>query len=364
MKLFFSLALLLSVNFAYGFVENTTHGYAACTTCHYSPAGGNLLNDYGRSLSAELMSTWSTPDVENSFWGLYKENKWFRLGGDFRTLQRYLDNSTIEDREFFVMQDNVELGFKHKKFMVVGTLGSIEGPDGTPDRRDFISERHYLMYDATPTSRVRLGKFRRNYGINDPNHNRVTKRLLGFGSNSESYNLEYTKFSENWDLVVNYSLGRIDQTRRSNDERSLHAKWAHYINGKSRLGTNLLIGESPSQDRTLLGVFGINPITEKSYVLYELNYETKENNLNSQKQDNLLLHTRVGYELFKGFKGYGIFEYTEDLDNSDSVTTAPGLGFQWLPYPHFNLQVEYQALDRKGGDDTTHFGFIMAQMYY
>jgi len=373
-----SLTIFIVTSFffesSHAFLENTTHGYSNCMTCHYSPAGGNMLNDYGRTLSTELMSTWAVPEgVEQSFGGLFKESKWARVGGDFRTLQRYLDTPDLEDRSLFIMQNNVELGLRHKKLMLIGTLGSQEGPRNIDNHREFISERHYLLVDLSETSKLRVGKFRINYGINDPNHNRFIKRNLGFGFNSERYNIEYSKFFENYEFFANYSFGRIDLNRTANDERSVSLRFTHYLNGKSRLTLNYLYGESPSSTRSLLGAAGVSALSEKAYIVYELDYENK-NSIGapvsggfgppSSSSDRLLTHTRVGYELFKGFKTYGIYDFIHDLDDTGAFTSAPGLGFQWLPVTHFELQLEYQNIRIKNQPDDQHFGFIMAHVYY
>ena len=81
-------SFLLSPN-AFAFVENITHGYVNCTACHVSPAGGGLLNEYGRSLSSELMSTWGWNGAEDPAFGLVKNTKTITFGGDFRSIQTY-----------------------------------------------------------------------------------------------------------------------------------------------------------------------------------------------------------------------------------------------------------------------------------
>lgn len=351
---------------SFAFLENATHGYSNCLTCHYSPAGGDMLNDYGRSLSSELMSTWSAPGAERVFGGAVKETKWAKFGGDFRSVQRYLDTPNLEDRSFFIMQNNVEIGLKYKKIMLIGTLGTSEGPSSSPVKSDFISERHYVLAELSPTSRLRAGKFRVNYGLNDPNHNRLIKRSLGFGSYSEAYNLEYSKFYDNWDFFVNYSLGRVDRSRRSNDERSVSMKASHYLGGKSKIGLSYLYGETPSLKRFLIGTFGITPITEKSYVVYELDYEDKSpvglSGLSGSQK--VIAHVRAGYEVMKGFKAYGIYDIEHNVNDSNARITAPGLGMQWLPFPHFELQLEYQNMDFAFNQGANHFGFVMAHVYY
>jgi len=147
-KVFAALAVLVYFLFsqqAFAFEENVTHGYVNCMTCHFDPRGGNLLNEYGRSLSSELMSTWSSPGAEKAFGGLIPKSKWASFGGDFRTLQRYLDTPQLQDRSLFVMQNNVEIGLKYNKnVMFVGSLGTVGGPSGFPEQGDFVSERHYV----------------------------------------------------------------------------------------------------------------------------------------------------------------------------------------------------------------------------
>ena len=110
MKIRLIFVLLLGLGFSfesYGFVENSLHGYANCMTCHYAPAGGDLLNDYGRSLSSEFMSTWSKPGAEKPFGGIVKETPWAKFGGDFRTLQSYVNSERSNNDSFFIMQNNV-----------------------------------------------------------------------------------------------------------------------------------------------------------------------------------------------------------------------------------------------------------------
>jgi hypothetical protein len=365
-KLWVATAVLFVIcctSTSFGFEENVTHGYVNCMTCHYNPTGGNLLNEYGRSLSSELMSTWSHPGSEKAFGGLIPETKWAKFGGDLRTLQSYLDTPAVQDRSLFLMQNNVEIGLVYSdKVMVVGSLGTSEGPDGFPGQGKFLSERHYVLLSPTQTSRVKIGKFRTNYGLVDPNHNRITKRGLGFGFFSEQYSAEYSKFMEFGEVFFNYSVGRIDRTRRPTDERSFSTKFSYYATDKAKLSVHALYGETEIANRHLAGVSGTAAVTEKTYVMYEVDYENKQDAANGVNNESILSHLRYGYEAFKGFKGYALYDY-QNVIGAAQRFTAPGLGLQWLPYPHFELQAEYQA-GRFEGQEVSHFGFVMFHVYY
>ena len=171
------------------------------------------------------------------------------------------------------MQSNLELGLAYDKVMFVGTMGVQEGPDTTPNRGEFLSERHYLLWETSQTSRLRVGKFRLRYGINDPNHNRLIKRLFNFGFLSETYNVEYTHLNPSYEVSVSSSVGRIDQPRLVSSEKSMTSSFVHYLGGESHLGASALIGESQNERRFLSGMYGVLKLSEHWIGEFELDWE-------------------------------------------------------------------------------------------
>lgn len=323
---------------SYAFVENVTHGYFSCLACHVSPSGGGLLNDYGRSLSKELMSTWGWEGSERPLFGAVENTERLKFGGDLRILQSYLENSKIRQGRRFTMQQNVELGLNHDKLWAVGTAGSFEG--------DFISERHYLLWETSEESRLRVGKFRVAYGIYDPNHTRVTKAPLGFGPNSETYNLEFTKFTEADELILTAGLGRLDKPHDETSERTLIATYSRFLGSTGKAGVSAMVADGLNERRSLLGVFAVFPPLERTVLKIELDYQRATREL-------VAGHLMGGYELFKGVLPYFFFEYLDpDLAHGRSKQSAPGLGLQWLPLPHIELQAEYrkQILESAPGE--------------
>lgn len=348
------------------FVENVTHGYQSCRACHMSPSGGGVLTEYGRSLSRELMSTWGKEGFENAGFGLIKETEKFRVGGDVRAVQTYVDNYQVKSNRFFMMQQNVELAFKTGKAWIIGTLGTQEGPSGTPDRGTFLSERHYVLIDAAENVTVRLGKFRTNFGLNDPNHTRVTKSPLGFGSLSETYNLEVGIHNEKSELFLTSSHGFLDTPNNPRSENSLAASYGHYIGEKAKVGASFLSGENQTRTRQLLGLWGIAPVGERGVLMGEIDYQVGHALTPGREKTPLLGgHVRYGYNVVKGVMPYVLYEQLQtDMNDSDTKTTAPGVGIQWLPIPHFEIQAEYQRqADKPIHGKTTDSAWLLVHFY-
>lgn len=329
---------------SFGFAENVTHGYVNCMACHISPAGGGLLNDYGRSLSKELMSTWGWNKSEEPLFGAVQNLDWLKTGGDYRTIQTFLENNTAKEGRQFDMQKNIELAAQLQNLWFVGTAGSQEGPLGTPGKGDFISERHYILWSINDEIKLRAGKFRTNYGLNDPNHTRLTKAPLGFGPHSETYNLEFSRFKETDEIFISASLGRIDLPQDTSSEKSILLNYAMYFSDRSKLGANFFFGESPSNRRSLLGIYGILSPFENSVLKFQTDYQRSNFIVAPELIKDLLTTTlTLGYQNIKGLLPYILLEQLQsDLKNSKTQQSNYGFGFQWLPIPHIELQAEFK----------------------
>jgi hypothetical protein len=268
------------------------------------------------------------------------------------------------------IQNSVEAAAYVKDFIFVGTAGTREGPKTrNPDKGDFISERHYALYKADNTVRVKVGKFRQNYGLNDPNHTRFTKRDLGFGSYSETYQLEVFKMLENGEAVLSTSLGRLDLPKDTN-ERNVMGQWTNYLDGKSRFTLNALLGESGRTRRTLMGVNGVMPVVSKHNIFrYQLDYQVSENITTASrgaKTKGFYGNILFGRRLIDGLFPYFVYEHKQtDLDNSrNSMTTSPGLGLQFFPIAHFELQLEHQyRTNIRSSDNPEHRTFAVVHVY-
>mgnify|MGYP003672507391 CR=1 FL=1 len=358
------LLIFIAPSISLAYVENVTHGYVNCMACHVSQSGGGVLTDYGRSLSKELMSTWAGWDgIERPLFGAVSNTEAVKIGGNFRTIQTHLKNDNNSQGRNFVMQQNIEVAARYMDLWVVATAGVQGGPSQTPTKNDFLSERHYISWDVTDEIKLRGGKFRRNYGLNDPTHTRLTKSPLGFGSNSESYQLEFSKFSETDEIFLATDFGDINDPKTTTNEKSFLINYARYIEGKSKLGVNYLYGETGASRRNLFGIYSIQKIPNEFYFKGEIDYQQ---NFSGETKTNLLASTLTfGYQGFKGLLPYFVVDFLQrDLKQHNTRTDLAGLGFQWFPLAHFEFQVEYHKRnDRTPRKVTSDVSWLMFHFY-
>jgi hypothetical protein len=356
-------AALLPQSESHAFEENVRHGYVSCLACHTSPSGGDLLNSYGRSLSQELMSTWKIRSSPKE--GESAPEKW-RWGGDVRHIQTYFENDSRKEGREFVMQSNLELGFQHRQTWWVAAFGPRAGPPSTARRGEWIFERFYALWSAAENMAIRVGRMRTTYGLADPNHTRLTKSLLGFGSLSESLQIEAVQLTESGETWLSAGLGQLDEPFANSSERRLVFQDVRYAGEKARWGWQVLLGEEASRRRKLGGIHGIWTMGEKSLLKFEMNVqESVSRSAPSDPTRLWVALASVDREFFQGARGYLFVEDSQrDLNDPGTRRSRGGVGFHWLPIPYMDLSLEYQreafGLNWR---EATHAAWLLTHLY-
>ncbi|MBC7691395.1 MAG: hypothetical protein H7222_06460 [Methylotenera sp.] len=347
---FLSLAFtLLLPQRAFCFPEMIRHSYVNCTACHVSPSGGGLLTEYGRALSLEALSMNGTEKESKFAYGLLELPTWLNAGGDIRALQYDHNTPRVREGQFIRMQADLEAEVKVNKLSVVGTLGADQK---YPDRiwaSEFISRRHYLLYHLNEENYVRVGKFKRPYGINTDNHSLYVRKDLGWNAGSETYNAEYSFLGDPWNGQIAMIFGRPDDDS-IHSESGFSGTVAYALSPKSKLGFSNFYGRQSTQPgqkndkREVVGPYLLLGITDKFYVLSELDYQRRY----TANTNGLLTYTQVGYEIIKGLHFYGIQELSRlDFAQSQSLKNAYTVGTRFFPRPHLDLNLAYQIQTRK-----------------
>jgi hypothetical protein len=155
--------------------------------------------------------------------------------------------------------------------------------------------------------------------------------------------VEFTQFYESYEVTVGSSLGRIDQPRNPAIEQNMSGHFTYYLNENSRLGGSLLIGESDLKRRSLGSINAVMPLAEEWLVMTELDYEQAHFSANPQQSiDTIASFIRLGNTPLKGVMWYLLFQHASVDDGASySLQHQPGIGIQWLPIPHLNIQIEY-----------------------
>jgi len=364
MKCLFVL-IFFSAFKAEAFPEFVRHGYTNCIACHVSPSGGGVLTEYGRSLSKEIMSTWSREGEENVLWGAVHPPEWLNVGGDVRYIQTYLNNPTVRQGDFFPMQADLDVAGIYKKWTADVTAGAQEGPTNTKQLGQFLSRRHYLNYRPTDDTSIRAGRFFYQYGINQPNHTTVIAQGLGKDEGTESYNLETAFLGDTMDAYATIVFGRPDDYR-VDAEKGLALSSSRTFLEKLKVGASLFIGENNSATRKLGGLYGILGFTKNFFILTQADYQIRDAKaIGIHETHGMATYNRIDYEFYQGIHLYFVHQLSYlDFEGISSRNDSYGLGTQLFPRPHFELAAEFYKQRTMSQFDTYYdVGWILLHYY-
>lgn len=335
---FFGLIFLSPA--VWSFPELIRHGYSNCTSCHISPSGGGVLTTYGRSLSKEILSTWSLRG-EEKFAYMFKSKKWLALGGDVRFLDIKKDSHTAPATDRFIpMERDFEAAVILRKFTAVGTFGYQDPVQ--PETAQWFSRRHFLMYRPNDEISIRAGRFFPAFGIYIPEHATVIRQGLGWNEGQETYNLEFAWLNDKYNFYATGILGRPDLPalyREAGGAGSASFQASDTI----KIGASYYYGGSDLWTHHSMGPFGIFGFTPNFFLLSQFDAIRSFASTYDSPQWGALDYQRLDYEIFQGFHLYLTQEFSQsDFTNNLTRTDVYGLGLQFFPRPHLEFQTFWQ----------------------
>ncbi len=184
------LSAWLAPSRAHAYAWMVKHGYTQCATCHADPAGGGLLNVYGRAQGEILMRTryGSPPDHEPSrfaepLFGAVPLPKGLDVSAQWRSavLGVFPSGGDAQGR-YIVMQADALGQYKLGRFRVNGSIGVVdEGANGAAITRGadakLVSRVHWVGVDLGENEdiTVRAGRMNLPFGLRSIEHTRFVR---------------------------------------------------------------------------------------------------------------------------------------------------------------------------------------------
>jgi hypothetical protein len=351
-------------------------GASRCSTCHYAPAGGGLMNDHGRAAASEL-STW--PGEGGFLHGAVALPGMLALGfdGRYAAVENQVRASGGGRLASFPMQADAQVRLSPSDAISVqatvgyrgraraGPAGAGEGAAQAAGRSPFISREHYFTYRPEPLGPyLRLGRFFAPYGLRLSEHNLYVRRDTGFGLLEESYNLSLGVVQDRWEMHLTV-FGPDFLSHLGADAFGVAAMYERRLQDWVAVGLDARVGLRKDGGRHAAGVFGkahFPAIRTLLQAQLDVVHQTFRGAAAGASADLLVSYT--GLTVFP-LRGLWVTAFEEVRQTNLSVggtgTTAGGLQVNWFPYPHFEIALQVR---QQTPDAASSAGAALAMLHY
>ncbi len=341
-------------------------GTDRCSACHYSPAGGGLLNDFGRDEAGDTLSGRGDGRFAHGAW---TPPSWLALGADVR-LAAGAKQLTDQDRELlaFPMQADTYTRIAVSKVSLNVTLGlngaARSREDGANPLSYLASRQHYLMYEGGSTT-VRAGRFFPVFGVRTQDHTAYPRRYLDQGTLEEPYALEVGVNRGNVDVAIAGFVGnRIPYTgagARADGATAYveHRGDALIVAGQARYA------QTSADRRVLVGGIGKYWLEgPKLLAIGELDLERQSFPGGGPTRLQLLAFAQLTRMFMPGYMlGATIQRWDPDLSLRGASRNAFQLDAQMFPWAHVELHL-LTRIEATGGDTTHPDLLALLQLHY
>lgn len=380
MRIVSLFCLLFSVK-AFAYPEMVRHSYLHCITCHTSNVGGDVLTEYGRSLSRELLTQQTLGGIplgegdEKFMFGLVKTPEWLSLGGGVRVLQTMVDSKERSYGRFFVMQVDLDASAKiSEKWRAFASLGRVE-PVGITDpvAKDFVaSPRHGIEYNFNNADdenhfSVRAGRFMPAYGIMFVEHAFINRNEYQLIPGRERYAGELSWYNERSSIIATGILAN-PESNKIRDETGGIIQAATGVREKSKVGINFYQSDREDKSgpvyvkykRKVYGAFAHMTFNEKWYGLLQI--DRPYGMAGTWGVSDIF---KVGYEISQGLHLIGVQEFlNRDTKQPSKKYESYSVGAEWFPRVHFDFYGLYrQTRDTSRSNDFQQEIWLLGHFY-
>ncbi len=337
--------------------------------------GGGLLNEYGRSLSREILSQPSllgvpvTEGDERAGYGLLRTPEWLLLGGDVRLLQTFMESKKASRGRFMIMQMDLDGSAQVSKMIrVFASIGRVLPKDSDATAMDFVtSPRHGVELALTKAEDVnhvtlRFGRFMPGYGIGFVEHTLVTRQLLDFQPGQERYAAELAWADDHTSVIATGIGAQVDRAKQSRTKRETGGiiQLATALGEHAKVGANYYQTQIEAGTRRIYGAFANVGFSKTWYGLLELDKPQTPTG-----KWGLVEIFKVGYEIKQGLHLIGIEEFANlNTEKSNPKFDAYSAGAEWFPRPHWDLYGLYRKeRDTNISNDFNDVVWLIAHFY-
>lgn len=327
-------------------------GTSRCNQCHFSPAGGGLITNYGRDAAGEELSTWQGNGGFLN--GAVELPSWLALGLDARGAFVRQANGSPEGTQTAVFPMQADLygrlafldqfslaftvGYRGQARTSPGTLGDNNYAPAGANR--FVSREHYLMWRSGAMGPyVRAGRFFAPYGLRLAEHTLYARRDNGFNLLYETYGVSGGFVQNEWELHVTAFAPDLVRSFGTHD-KGVAAMYERRLADAYSVGVDTRLGFADDANRYGGGFFGkaynaaLRTLFSAQLDLIHLKGATGDG------ANQLVVFAGPTFFPVRGLWLSGYFEHNQtDIRVKGTATEAFDGQLNWFPYPHLELVI-------------------------
>jgi hypothetical protein len=345
-------------------------GSDRCSACHFAPAGGGLLNDFGRSEAGDTISGRGDGRFAH---GAVTPPAWLAIGADFRFA---LGGKQLDEQDptllAFPMQADLYTVLAVGPVslnLTVGLNGSARSrPDGANVLNYVASPEHYVMFQREPDAfSIRAGRFFPQFGLRSQDHTAYVRRYLDMYTLEEPYAVEIGMTGPKWEGHVAGFLGNPVPFTGAGPRASGGTVYyeRQIVDSEVMVAGQARVALTDDDRRYTVGAIGKWWLAGPGLLaLAELDV-TRQNFVNADfGRMQLAGYLGVTKMLLPGYMiGAAIQRWSPDLTLQGSTRNALELNVQWFPVAHLEAHL-LTRIEATGGDTTSPNLLALLQIHY